>query len=706
MTKETYSNRAGNPSLPSEQIEQPLLAADCECLDFWNFFNPPKKALLPPIPPEAPPSLETIPPDPNRVRERSRERKVYFPQSDNFPATLKNLDEQQLNQQLTQLEEDILASKQVGFEPLNRLILVIRELKSRNLPLNHGLALLELATGQKKFEGLDVYPLVNPVLCELAPGYYAPESKPPIITPPYTGTKTDRENTTKNYHFPADTSILTIPPSPLSSPPFQGKMDGKTIEQDKTGHIVYSTAPDANDPRVVTARNLGIEDADKASNLASEIIKDHLSDLSAGQEVLVIGHIFPDTDCLASSIATANIARKHTNNPIQTVFDERQTGVQIKDILGLLRAKGEINLVSPEDFGKMLERGPRLILVDTHETQNSLLKNRLGLLHDKKPVLVVDHHVPRDPSVKGLIFANYPSLTLALANNFSNPLESATGLTGILTDLGLDLGTCVSSFGDALIQGSNADQTLLKDSSSEETIGNHPNLNKPLNFSLLVELHEKLQNSALDRENFKPDMLNDIYSNRALSALAQPENAPLLANLDKLLNSAHSSKEAQTLIKQYFDNSQQLLASARTVSRDFKVKPENSPNNEALNVTYIDDESSFFAFAMGLIALERYVLQGGKPGDAKVAMTPIGNTPNHGYKASVLFSGPSSVKISDDFAKALRSVDIDCGVSNPILGKDKVVRVGTAIPGDKLADFYSVASRFIGEDGKIRIVPK
>ena len=285
MTKETYSNRAEKFPPPSEQIELPLLTADCECFDLWPFFNQQKKPFLPPMLPGTPPSLESNPPDPKRTRERSRERKVYFPQSDTFPATLKNLNEQQLNQQLTHLEKDILVSKQVGGEPINRLVLVIREMQIRNLPLNHGLALLELATGQKKLEGLDVYSLVNPVLCELAPGYYAPESKPPIITPPYTGTKIDRETRGNNYHFPTDTSILTIPPSPLSSPPFESKIDGKTIEQDKTGHIVYSTAPDANDPRVVKARNIGIEDTDKANSLASEIIKDHLSDLAVGQGI-------------------------------------------------------------------------------------------------------------------------------------------------------------------------------------------------------------------------------------------------------------------------------------------------------------------------------------------------------------------------------------------------------------------------------------
>ncbi|MBS4177627.1 DHH family phosphoesterase [Lederbergia citrea] len=184
---------------------------------------------------------------------------------------------------------------------------------------------------------------------------------------------------------------------------------------------------------------------EKRTRVRARVISHALKELIVeSDQVIVMGHKYPDMDAIGASIGIRKAAEmNHREGYIVVNFSEIDTGVQ--RLIEEMKAYPDLysRLITPEEALELATENTLLVVVDTHKPSLVIEEK---LLNKTDRVVVIDHHRRSEDFIKKplLVYMEpYASSTAELVtelleyqpkNGKINSLEATALLSGIIVD--------------------------------------------------------------------------------------------------------------------------------------------------------------------------------------------------------------------------------------------------------------------------------
>jgi c-di-AMP phosphodiesterase-like protein len=184
---------------------------------------------------------------------------------------------------------------------------------------------------------------------------------------------------------------------------------------------------------------------EKRTRVRARVISHALKEIvSESEQVIVMGHVFPDMDSIGAAIGILKVAQANGKEGF-IVIDPDEVGTSVSRLLQEIKNYEELwsHFISPEKAMDIATDETLLVVVDTHRPSLVLEERLLGKV-DK--VVVIDHHRRGEEFIKDplLVYMEpYASSTAELVTELLeyqpkrlkiNMIEATALLAGIIVD--------------------------------------------------------------------------------------------------------------------------------------------------------------------------------------------------------------------------------------------------------------------------------
>ncbi|HLU23655.1 MAG TPA: DHH family phosphoesterase [Bacillaceae bacterium] len=184
---------------------------------------------------------------------------------------------------------------------------------------------------------------------------------------------------------------------------------------------------------------------EKRTRVRARVISHALKELMLeSDQVVIMGHKFPDMDAIGASIGVSKIAEKN-NRKSYIVIDQTNIDKSVMRLIEEIKAYPELydKIISPDNVLDVMTEGTLLVIVDTHKP-SFVIDDRLLDRTDR--IVVIDHHRRSEDFIQSplLVYMEpYASSTAELVtelleyqpkNGNLNTIEATALLAGIIVD--------------------------------------------------------------------------------------------------------------------------------------------------------------------------------------------------------------------------------------------------------------------------------
>ena len=182
------------------------------------------------------------------------------------------------------------------------------------------------------------------------------------------------------------------------------KIGGTLYEKERATQSALDTALQRGGDQVVVKTKDGVEfyggktkAVQKRTKVRSRVIANELISLvSRSENVIVMGHRFPDADCFASCIAMARIA-KFCGTPVHVVVDRNDKN--LKNCFGILAESPEYNglFVDRAQAQDLMTSGTLVVMEDVNSIN---ISEAPEVVESSQNLVIIDHHRKTSEFVK------------------------------------------------------------------------------------------------------------------------------------------------------------------------------------------------------------------------------------------------------------------------------------------------------------------